>query len=181
MTDRCAIHPDRAAETTCTRCGDFVCYECVGPIEASVCAKCRSRVGGPASRVRQVKVLGAVTIGHGVLISLVGLGYALVVGFAAFVPPAGDQPPPPAAFFFVMGGCFGATHLIPGILQIIAGVKLLSHRGRTLAIVAYASGILTVAGCYCMMTSMMLAVWGLVLLLDREVQAHFDRPEGATP
>lgn len=43
---KCAIHPDRVATRTCTRCGNFTCEECnVGGSE-QLCPSCRTLVGG---------------------------------------------------------------------------------------------------------------------------------------
>jgi hypothetical protein len=41
----CAIHPDRQAETTCSRCGTFACQECLSPSPAGklLCAACMAR------------------------------------------------------------------------------------------------------------------------------------------
>lgn len=42
---RCAIHPDRSAEHTCARCGNYMCTECASGAGADICATCASRLG----------------------------------------------------------------------------------------------------------------------------------------
>jgi uncharacterized membrane protein YhaH (DUF805 family) len=40
---RCAVHPERSASTTCTRCGDYACLDCTGNTGAGLCSACRAR------------------------------------------------------------------------------------------------------------------------------------------
>lgn len=43
---RCAVHPDRSADFTCERCGNYSCVECMPDRSASqVCATCDQLVG----------------------------------------------------------------------------------------------------------------------------------------
>lgn len=44
----CALHPERVAEVTCSRCGDFACSECtrVGTDGAPLCASCEAYATG---------------------------------------------------------------------------------------------------------------------------------------
>jgi hypothetical protein len=42
---RCAIHPERAAERTCVRCGNYMCSECGAGEQPGICLTCASRVG----------------------------------------------------------------------------------------------------------------------------------------
>jgi hypothetical protein len=45
---RCAHHPDRAAERTCVRCGNYMCAQCVSLVAGepqSLCLTCASRAG----------------------------------------------------------------------------------------------------------------------------------------
>lgn len=41
---RCATHPDRAASTTCARCGNFMCTDCLQG-SAQHCPPCLARTG----------------------------------------------------------------------------------------------------------------------------------------
>ena len=42
---RCAIHPDRTAERTCARCGNYLCTGCTSVAGSGLCLTCVSRVG----------------------------------------------------------------------------------------------------------------------------------------
>jgi uncharacterized membrane protein len=42
---RCAIHPDLPAETTCQRCGNYMCRTCVGEGGLGLCLACQQRSG----------------------------------------------------------------------------------------------------------------------------------------
>jgi hypothetical protein len=42
---RYAIHPERVAERTCVRCGNYMCNDCGGSGEGGICLTCASRVG----------------------------------------------------------------------------------------------------------------------------------------
>jgi hypothetical protein len=42
---RCAHHPERLAERTCARCGNYMCLECISSSSAGTCLFCASRDG----------------------------------------------------------------------------------------------------------------------------------------
>lgn len=42
---RCAVHPDVAAATICTRCGAFMCGECSRNNQEATCPTCRAHHG----------------------------------------------------------------------------------------------------------------------------------------
>jgi hypothetical protein len=41
----CALHPERASQATCTRCGNFMCATCCSGGSESMCPPCRHRTG----------------------------------------------------------------------------------------------------------------------------------------
>jgi len=43
---KCAIHPERTATRTCSRCGNFTCDECNALGRESLCPACRALTGG---------------------------------------------------------------------------------------------------------------------------------------
>ncbi len=136
------------------------------------------RVGGGSS-IAQVRPLAIVGIVHGVLLTLLGGMYVLVGAVMASAPPDGrhgNEPPP--AFMGVVFVAFALVHVAPGVLQIIAGVRLLREKGRGLAIAAFASGLLSMIGCYCGPSAVALAVWGIIVLNSAEVRARFASPGG---
>jgi hypothetical protein len=42
---RCAHHPDRQAQRTCVRCGNYMCAECISTNSEGTCLTCASRFG----------------------------------------------------------------------------------------------------------------------------------------
>ena len=70
-------------------------------------------------------------------------------------------------------GSMGLVSLVIGVLGIWAGIRMLKFRGRTLGIVALSSGLLSIAGCYCLPTAIGLFVYGLIVLLNEPVKRAF--------
>lgn len=133
---------------------------------------------GPAQTQRLVKILGALLIGHGAMIGALTLVYAMVGAAFPFVPPPPTQPgdPPPLPLAFVMGlmGAWALIHLVPCVLQLIAGIRLLRTRGRIFALVALCCGVMTMPGCYCIPTSIALGIFGFFVLLRSDAAELFD-------
>ncbi len=171
VMDRCAIHPDRAAEITCSRCGNFACYECVGASPGRVCAACRLRMTGTTGRAEHVRPLAAALVVHGGLLVLWGLFLAFV-GVISIVAPnrSGTSDPATSAAVFA-ALTFGA--LVPGALQVAAGVRMLGWHGRTLGLVAIVGGLFALPSCCCVPMPVVLLVWGLFVLADTEVRVRF--------
>jgi len=76
---RCGNHPDVAAVDTCSRCGTFLCGDCVEYLgETVLCDACYQRLGGdqPGSRsARTAVILG----GIGAALPLLLAAYSLAV------------------------------------------------------------------------------------------------------
>ena len=70
-------------------------------------------------------------------------------------------------------GSMGLVSLVIGVLGIWAGIRMLKFRGRTFGIVALSSGLLSIAGCYCLPTAIGLFVYGLIVLLNEPVKRAF--------
>lgn len=182
----CADHPSLpAAAGTCQRCGSFMCGGCLSPAQGQrLCLRCYQRVVG-SGRSHHLPTLGILTIIHGVLLALAGILYGVTysgMGFwmSALPPPQGADPAAaqfPIAFMIVIGVVIGLLHIVPGVLQIIAGLKLRKRRGRIFGIVAMSVAMLTGIACYCLPTSIGLLVFGLIVLLDQGVKEVMDRAE----
>jgi hypothetical protein len=56
----------------------------------------------------------------------------------------------------------GLVVLIAGVLNLIAGIRVLKFRGRTFALVALFANIVPVLTCYCAPTSIGMMVYGLI-------------------
>ncbi len=78
---RCAVHPEVAAVEICSRCGGFVCSECLELEEQSVlCPSCLNRSGsrGAASgRAIASLILGILGLNCGFLPGIIGLVLAV--------------------------------------------------------------------------------------------------------
>ena len=100
------------------------------------------------------------------------------VGKSAAVRSGQCRPvaPMPAGFEWMLLAIYGSMGLISlviGVLGIWAGIRMLKFRGRILGIVALSSGLLSIAGCYCLPTAIGLFVYGLIVLLNEPVKRAF--------
>lgn len=66
-----------------------------------------------------------------------------------------------------------AKGIIPGLLQIIAGIANLRLKGRVFGIVALVSGMLSVGPCYYAPTAVGLLVYGLIIYLNETTKRVF--------
>ena len=176
---QCARHPDRSATLTCTRCGDNLCESCAEERIDGVCKSCLDLLSN-RGKVWQVQWLAVVTIVHGSLLLLWSFGLLLTGGFmglslGSVEPTQPDAPPPEFMAGFMTGIVMFMMlgQLVPGILQVASGYYMLSFRYRWLAVAAFCSGALSVTGCYCLPTSIILAIWGLIVVFDKDVAARF--------
>jgi hypothetical protein len=135
--------------------------------------------GGPLlnrSILAQIRVIAILLIVHGVMLLLMGIMLAGI----AFIFPAiissqqmktGTQPgqPTPAQFQMIMVVVYGgmsAAAIVPGILQIMAGIANLKLKSRTFGIVSMVAGTLSMVTCYCGPTAIGLLIYGLIIYLN---------------
>ena len=139
--------------------------------------------------VHHVTALSILTIVQGTLVLLYGIGLSVL----AFVMPAvmrtqvamqGQPGMPagamPAGFEWMMMAIYGSMGLVSfviGVLGIWAGIRMMKFRGRTFGIMALSSGLLSIAGCYCLPTAIGLFVYGLIVLLNVSVKRAFEMGE----
>jgi hypothetical protein len=88
-------------------------------------------------------------------------------------PNGGPSPEQMFSIFTVMYGVMAVVVLAVAALHIVAGVQNLRFRGRTLGIVALASGVLTFFTFWCLPTALGLAIYGLIVYLNRSVSEAF--------
>lgn len=127
--------------------------------------------------VRHVRIVAVLMIIQGVLESVVGV----VVGAMAFYLPlivTRHQPetPPPQHLFWTVTVVYGVIAIImmtAAGLHILAGQQNYHFRGRTLGIVAMATGMATLFTCYCLPTAVGIGVYGLIVFLNDEVAEAF--------
>lgn len=136
--------------------------------------------------VGQVKIVGILMIIHGVTVIILG-GFLVAAGIIIFAAP----PPPPAR-----GGPGGQENLIIGaiylglgslilaiaLMNLVAGIRIISFRGRTFALVALFCNVIPVLTCYCSLTSIGMMIYGLIVLFQSDVARAFELvSQGATP
>jgi hypothetical protein len=175
--ERCGAHPERAAASTCERCGTFICAACRSEEMPAFCVDCAARIDR-GRLVGHVPILGIVMMVNGVLIASMGLYLAVFgVTFAHSLAtaPGSSAPAEDLVTGIVMGGLgfVGLAHGIAGGLQIWAGWRARTFHSRGLALTALFGGLLTVVGCYCTVTAVPILIWGLVVLLDEDVRGRF--------
>jgi len=180
--NRCAEHPDRpATEGLCLRCGSFMCAECRSPARSVPrCRRCLALVVS-RGRARHLPSLGVMMIVHGCLLVLMGIFHVLSMAMVALVMQNADVSNRDELLASgVLGMTAGwmllvaALHAVPGVLQVVAGVKVRRQRGRVVAFIALGSAMTSVLGCYCAPTSIALLIWGLVVLMSEGVPEVFE-------
>lgn len=176
----CARHPERLAEATCARCGDNLCGACGEERVDGVCKSCVELLSS-RGRVWQMPWLAVVTMVHGSLLLLWGIGLVVSGGWLGLslgnVQAGQPDAPPPELMAGLLTGVMlfmAIGQVIPGVLQLASGYFMLRFRYRALAIAAYLSGALSITGCYCLPTATLLAIWGLFVVFDKDVAARFE-------
>jgi len=140
--------------------------------------------------VHHVTALSILIIVQGSLVTLFGLGLtAMAVVMPAILKAQGGMPrqvgmpagpPMPGGVELILlavYGGMGVVSLAIGAMGVWAGIRMLKFRGRTLGFVALSSGLLTIAGCYCLPTAIGLFIYGLIVLLNESVRQAFEMGE----
>ena len=138
----------------------------------------------------QVPIVAILMIVQGALEFLMG-GFLVVM--AIIVPPMMEdmmrrQPggPPPgmpfmpadfATFAMAIYLAMGVAGLLAAPLRIIAGIRNLLYRGRTLGITAMFVGLLSGLTCYCAPTSLGVLIYGLIVYFNQQTARAFEMGE----
>jgi len=128
--------------------------------------------------VRHVPVVGVLMIVHGAL----SLGTSLLLTILGPMVADSIQPPPSADAIPVDFGSFAVvTYLILGIplaisamLSLLGGIWAFRYRGKGLVFGALIVNVICGGGCYCLATAVPLLIYGLVVMLNRDVGHSFD-------
>jgi hypothetical protein len=92
----------------------------------------------------------------------------------AFQQDNGLQPETMSQILVIVYGSLAGVMLVIGVLRIVAGIGVLRFRGRVFGMVTLVAGLGVVVSCYCLPTSIALAIYGLIVLLDRPVVTAFE-------
>lgn len=132
--------------------------------------------------VKQVQVVAILMIVNGAIVSVMGLFYVAMGPFMFammnMAPPPGQQGPnsSDAAVLSAMSVVYvvlGLVVLMAAILNIVAGIRSLSFRNRTLALVALFSNVAPLFTCYCLPTSLGVMIYGLIVFFQSDVARAF--------
>jgi hypothetical protein len=135
--------------------------------------------------VGQVKVVGILVLVHGILVILMGGLYAVMGSVMLGIGPGpgagGAGGPPPWIFAAIYGG-IGLVTALAGLVNAIAGYRIMSFRNRVFGIIALFSNVVPMVTCYCALTGVALMVYGLIVLFHSEVARGFELVKnGASP
>jgi hypothetical protein len=119
-------------------------------------------------------VQGALEIIMGAVLVVMALVMAAVLGQAAQQQELQGGPPFPVHAVAGVYLAMAAAGLIPGALHIVAGIRGLYFRGRTFGLFSLLFGLLSIGTCYCSVTSVGLAVYGLIVYFNHNVARAFD-------
>lgn len=135
--------------------------------------------------VGHVQIVGVLMIVQGLLDVVMALGigaYSIFLPriFAEIEAQAAEQGqqgnPMPENFetmFLVGGSILAVLILCVALLMVFAGWQAIQFRLRVWGIVALCSGMLSALTCYCLPTSLALAVYGLIVFLNPSVMLAF--------
>ena len=127
-----------------------------------------------AAILTQQRVVAILMIVQGTLSTLMGIFLVVMAGVIPMMLEMdrrnngfnGGGPPPELRWIMTAAyGGMGLCALIPGGLQIYAGIQGIKLRKHTLGIVALGAGALTLMTCYCFPTSLALLIYGLIIYL----------------
>jgi hypothetical protein len=138
---------------------------------------------------RQITVVAILMIVQGSLEIVLGLIFAVggpaLLSFGSLSPGRSGATPPPGEMMTMMYGLYigmGVVAFIIGVLKIVAGIRNLKYRGRTLGIVALASGAVALVTCYCFPTGLGLLIYGLIVYVNSSSGKAFELGEqGMSP
>lgn len=128
--------------------------------------------------VKQVPVIGILSIVQASLELLVCL---TLVAMSAFMiamqnsPQLQKTPNAPSVFWMaILYGVLAAVIGIAAVLRLASGILLLKKKGRVFSIVVSVIGLASVFTCYCAPTSLALAIYSLVVLIQPSVMEAFN-------
>jgi hypothetical protein len=140
--------------------------------------------------VGQVKVTGILMLINGILLCLMGtyralewpLTMAMGGGPGGAGGPGGGMPAGPLLYMFIAYTVLGIVTIACGGINVFAGIRVMSFRNRKLGIVALFLNIPTMLTCCCMLTSIAMMIYGLIVLFNSDVAQGFEMvSQGATP
>jgi hypothetical protein len=129
----------------------------------------------------QQRVVAILLIVHGGMLLVMGFMLAMSAAVMPSIIAANAKnqlgPPPSSTsitLLMITYGLMAAAGVIPGGLQIYAGIENLYLRGYVLGIVALGTGMVALGTCYCMPTATALLIYGLIIYTNDSVRRAFE-------
>jgi hypothetical protein len=141
--------------------------------------------------VSQVRIMAVLNMVQGGLEFLMSVMYLVMGGFFAFVmreemarqaerrgDPGGEAA---ANFVTILMFALGGIMLVVAVVRILASLRNYFFQSRVLGIVSLCLGLATVFTGYCALTSIGIAIYGLIVLFNKEVAEGFEMRSNGTP
>ena len=119
-------------------------------------------------------VQGALELLMGVVLVFMAFFMGVMLGEVAQQQQAQGGPDFPVKAFVGIYLAMGLTGFIPGVLHIIAGIRGLYFKSRTFGIISLIVGLFSIGTIYCSVTSVGLAVWGLIVYFSHDALVAFE-------
>lgn len=136
---------------------------------------------------RQIKVVAILLMVEGALEVMAGIflcimGPMAIAMFRASPPPSAGGPAPQPELIGGMYIAMGVVTLIAAIPKIVAGIRNVSLKSRTLGFVGLGSCVLSLGSCYCSLFALGLGIYGLIVYVnERSAEAFRLVESGMTP
>ncbi len=135
---------------------------------------------------RHIKVVAILLIVQGGLEAIMGIllcimGPVMMTVMQSAPPPSGGGSAPPPELFGAIYIGMGVISLIASIIKIIAGVRNVSFKSRTLGFIGLGSCLLSIASCYCMPTALGVGIYGLIVYVNERAAEAFRLAETGMP
>ncbi|QEG42275.1 hypothetical protein [Roseimaritima ulvae] len=123
--------------------------------------------------VQQMMPYGILMMVNGGLFALLGLFMVAMPALALTMAEGGDLDDQETMIIIAVYGGMGLLMLIGAALQLWGGWRAIHFRGMAWVIVGIASAAMGSLTCYCAPTGIALGIWGLILLLNPDIQHAF--------
>jgi len=135
---------------------------------------------------RQIKIVAILLMVEGGLEVLAGifltiLGPVMMTIIRSAPPPSAGGPTPPPELFGAIYIGMGVATFIAGVIKIIAGIRNVSFKSRTLGFVGLGSSLLSLASCYCVPTALGVGIYGLIVYVNEKSAQAFQMGDSGMP
>jgi hypothetical protein len=135
---------------------------------------------------RQIKIVAILMMVEGALEGLMGIflcvmGPVMMELFKSAPPPTHGGPAPPPELFGAIYLAMGIPTVLGGILKVVAGIRNVSFKSRTLGFIGLGSSLLSFASCYCIPTALGVGIYGLIVYINEKSAQAFQMGDSGMP